>query len=277
MDSFCEGDSYLLHNVIDCDLAKTMFELIRDEIEWNKMDHRGGPVPRLISVQCDKEIDKEPIYRHPVDEYPPQIMWTPIVHKLKDAISEKLKQPFNHCLVQWYKGGLNYISEHSDKTLDMLKDSNVVNLSLGATRTMVLKKKIKNEKGVKEIVRIILPHNSLFVLGWKTNQMWTHSIQRDKRMDSIKKKDELAFGSHRISLTLRTIATFMTSDGKLYGQGSKCKQVSNLTENHAIDNDNLDEALEMLKAFSKENKDSDFDWNTNYGKGFNVLNLKVLN
>jgi len=32
----------------------------------------------------------------------------------------------------------------------------------------------------------------------------------------------------------------------------------------------------MLKAFSKENHDPDFDWNINYGNGFNAINFKIL-
>jgi len=94
----------------------------------------------------------------------------------------------------------------------------IVNLSIGATRMMVLKTKTK--KPNRSTQRIILPHNSLFVLGWETNRKWTHEIRQDKRMDSIKRPDELDYSSSRISLTFRTISTFMRrSDGRIYGQG----------------------------------------------------------
>jgi hypothetical protein len=32
----------------------------------------------------------------------------------------------------------------------------------------------------------------------------------------------------------------------------------------------------MLKAFSKENHDPDFDWKKYYGNGFNAINFKIL-
>ena len=40
---------------------------------------------------------------------------------------------FNHALIQWYRSGLDHISEHSDKTLDIEHGTPVVSVSLGAT------------------------------------------------------------------------------------------------------------------------------------------------
>jgi len=37
-----------------------------------------------------------------------------------------------------------------------------------------------------------------------------------------------------------------------------------------------DEAVQMVKAFSAENRDSHFDWDKHYGGGFSLLNFKVF-
>jgi hypothetical protein len=138
---------------------------------------------------------------------------------------------------------------------------------------MILKHKIQD--GLKQ--RFKLPHNSLFVLGWKTNREWLHSIKQDNRLDMDKDPDELAFSSQRISLTLRTVATFRNRrTGQLYGQGARCK-----TNNEQLFEENLSNESDeqnMLMAFSAENRQSlEFDWNHYYGAGFNALNFKVLN
>jgi alkylated DNA repair dioxygenase AlkB len=44
-------------------------------------------------------------------------------------------------LIQLYRTGADYISEHSDKTIDVVRGSFIVNLSLGARRTMTLRTK----------------------------------------------------------------------------------------------------------------------------------------
>jgi len=267
-------DSFLLLNIFPSDIADNLFYKLRDEITWNEMRQKGGRVPRDISIQGTIEIQNddqyEPLYRHPADEQPELVSWTPTALIIKERIEELIEQKLNHALIQYYRNGKDFIGEHSDKTLDVLIQSNIVNYSLGAARTMILKH--KTQDGLKQ--RFKLPHNSLFVLGWKTNREWFHSIKQDNRLDMDKDSDELAFSSQRISLTLRTVATFRNRrTGQLYGQGARCK-----INNEQIFDETESDEQNMLMAFSAENKQSsEFDWNHYYGKGFNALNFKVLN
>jgi hypothetical protein len=129
----------------------------------------------------------------------------------------------------------------------------------------------KGQLGVRQEIK--LPHNSLFVLGWKTNHEWQHAIRPDKRPDSQRDPDETAFYSERISLTLRTVATFLNCrTGQIYGQGARYKTINEQSEEYENDE------IEMVKAFGAENfQSSEFDWNYHYGRGFNALNFKVLN
>ena len=46
------GDSSFVPNVLPDDAASGMLERIRDEIEWCVMRHKGGEVPRLVSMQA---------------------------------------------------------------------------------------------------------------------------------------------------------------------------------------------------------------------------------
>jgi hypothetical protein len=128
---------------------------------------------------------------------------------------------------------------------------------------MKLRSKYKNSDGTRDIQNVKLTHGSVFVLGWKTNQRWMHSIRRDKRIDTLKDPDELAFGGERISLTMRVIGTFMnTQTRKLFGQG-------------AAEGEYVNDSEEMLTAFGKENKGMD-EWDNIYKGGFHSLNFKEL-
>lgn len=168
-------------------------------------------MPRLVAVQgevasdgrCDRidivilkgrlterESLSFPIYRHPADNSPPLRSWTPAVAVIREHVERVLGHPVNHVLIQCYRTGSDYISEHSDKTLDIVRGTSIVNVSVGAQRQMILRRKrdpsvrppprpsttsgvpitsrmraeLADQEG-REKALVPLPHNSMFVLG----------------------------------------------------------------------------------------------------------------
>lgn len=164
-------------------------------------------MPRLVAVQgevasdgrCDRinvalkrrltklELFSFPIYRHPADNSPPLRSWTRTVAVIREHVERVLGHPVNHVLIQCYRTGSDYISEHSDKTLDIVRGASIVNVSVGAQRQMTLRRKRDpsvrpppRPTGVpittrmraefadqedREKAVVPLPHNSMFVLG----------------------------------------------------------------------------------------------------------------
>jgi len=302
-DKIGEGDTYLVENVLPPELAEVVFEKLIKEVAWNVMHHRGGEVPRLVAVQG--EIDASgnyPIYRHPADESPPLLAFSPTVSAIRAHVEHTLKHPVNHVLIQLYRTGADYISEHSDKTIDVVRGSRIVNLSLGARRTMTLRTKkdvTGNEQvgdgddgdhggaatasGVQRTTqRVPLPNNSLFVMGLETNARWMHSVHTDKRPE--KTKDPAERGP-RISLTFRHIGTFLTLlspspsshagqdqaqvQQHIFGQGATGKTRA---EARPVVHGG-EEADRLLAAFGAENHQSEFDWEKAYGEEFDVLHF----
>lgn len=212
-----------------------------------------------------------------------------LYRKLRDIASNLVDgQELNHALIQLYRNGDDYISEHADKTLDIERGSSIVNLSIGATRTMILRPKKETgssgnimvlPKGTpRPSTRVKMDHASLFVLGWETNQRMTHEIKRDKRDDKFKTDHERAFDGVRISITLRKVATFLcTDDGSLVGQGAPNKAKSLVSHSPALLANAMEEEDMLLKAFSTENRRSDYDWEELYGDGFSVVNFRITN
>jgi alkylated DNA repair dioxygenase AlkB len=256
-------DSQLIDGLFTEHECDELFNTLQSQTNWKTMTHRGGDVPRLLSIQHTDYPDKRPIYRHPADIQPKSETWSSVSYNILQRVSDYLKIDLNHALIQYYRSGSDYISEHADKTLDILKNTPIINVSFGAVRTMKLRSKYKNPDGTREIHNIKLKNGSVFVLGWETNKNFTHSIKQDKRIDSIKSEDELAFNGQRISLTFRNIATFMDSSGKLFGQGAPTGEYIN-------------DADQMLIAFGIENKSYNYDWDEVYGAGFHSVNFEEL-
>jgi alkylated DNA repair dioxygenase AlkB len=237
-----------------CDeLADITVNNIISEIKFEEMFSQSYPVPRLIAIQGKIENGLEPIYRHPADAQPKLTPFSPFTQRICDYLSKKLNQNFNHVLIQLYRDGNDNIGEHADKTLDIQKNTSIVNYSVGATRTMKLRTKKIEGESEREIIRVKLTNNSIFVLGWNTNRNWLHSITQDKRLESEKSEDELFANGIRISFTFRNIATFIDSAGNIIGQGSQKFKTTNTND------------LSLLHAFSRENFETNFDWEKYYG------------
>jgi glutathione S-transferase len=138
---------------------------------------------------------------------------------------------------------------------------------------MVLRQKgSENEEGSGRISqRVPMPHESLFVLGEKTNSRWLHGIKPDKRQESEKSVEERSHGGQRISLTFRHIGTFLDPNGDaIWGQGAVSKVES---EAHPVIHGDAQETERLVRAFGEENRSLDFDWDAVYGKGFDVVNF----
>ena len=228
----------------------------------------GGEVPRRVAVQGAIEADGSiPLYRHPADKSPSLRPFTPTVALIAQRVSAHLQHPVNHVLIQHYRSGADYISEHSDKTIDVVRDSSIVNVSLGAQRTMFLR--TKRDAGPKQAQRVPLPDNSMFVLGLKSNRIWVHGIHTDNRPERIKDSKERG---ERISLTFRWIGTFLTSDSKqIWGQGATGKTRE---EAKPVVNGEK-EAVPLIEAFGHEKRNSTFDWDAAYGDGYDVLHFNT--
>ena len=294
-DAIGEGDSRIFHDLLASPLKDNVFDMLKEEVQFQTMLHRGGEVPRLVAVQGQLTEDGSmPVYRHPADESPPLLPFSPTVLKIKGQVERVLGHPVNHVLIQYYRDGQDYISEHSDKTLDIARHSSIANVSLGAQRAMTLRtKKSANDQkfpvpesdnntrpDAKEPLatlpprhtqRIPMPHNSMFILGPKTNMRWLHGIRQDRRLSTEKSAAEVSHNGERISLTFRQIGTFLHPRSNLiWGQGarSKSKDVAG-----QVIGGGTPEAEKMVAAFGRENQESEFDWDTVYGDGFDALDI----
>lgn len=228
-----------------------------------------------LIIQTNTCVYSQPLYRHPADESPPLLPFSPTVERIRRHVAKILNEPVNHALIQHYRNGSDYISEHSDKTVDVARGSKIVNVSLGAQRIMTLRTKkdalansnadldTSNSDATKRRVqRVPLPHSSIFVMGLRTNARWQHGIARAPEREK--------FGE-RISLTFRTIGTYLTRDERhIFGQGAKGKTRE---EARPVVRGG-EESEKLIIAFGAENHQSDFDWDAHYGEGFDVLHFQ---
>lgn len=110
---------------------------------------------------------------------------------ISTRVSRIANASFNYVLVNNYIDQTNSIGYHSDDERELGKYPTVAGISLGQEREIYFK-----SNKTDEIIIVPLPHNSLYVMFYPTNQNWKHSIP--KRAKHL---------GQRISLTYRQIKT----------------------------------------------------------------------
>ncbi|KAK1818474.1 hypothetical protein LTR12_007154 [Friedmanniomyces endolithicus] len=277
--------SRISYNLLPPELSESVFTQLNSEVQWQRMHHQTGEVPRLVC--CQRTIAEDgsmPVYRHPSDETLPLHPWLPTVETVRKAAEQAVGHPLNHGLIQVYRGGTDYISEHSDKTLDILKGSTIVNVSFGAQRTMRLRTKrgatlpalasststtdrssSPTQPPPRTTYRVPMPHNSMLTMTLRTNAEYLHGINADKRPAVEFTEAEQAYEGQRISLTFRQIATFLDAEGKtIWGQGAIGK--TRESARPVVSGDEV-ESKRLVRALGAENAASGIEWRSVYGGG----------
>jgi nicotinamidase-related amidase/alkylated DNA repair dioxygenase AlkB len=275
--------SSIQYDLLPPDHVDGLFHKLKEEVTWQKMHHQTGEVPRLVC--CQGTIDSDgamPVYRHPSDETLALSSWSTTVSEIRQAAETIAGHGFNHALIQLYRAGADFISEHSDKTLDICPGSFIVNTSFGAERVMRLRTKRSQsthsaessiqDSQTRTTHRVRLPHNSALLMSLETNAQFLHSINADKRPVSELTPAEKAYDGQRISLTFRRIETYLDAKSEyIWGQGATVKEREDAQEVVSGDTEEVDK---LLKGFGAENAASEIVWTDWYGGGSNVLHLK---
>lgn len=109
--------------------------------------------------------------------------------KVDTYTSSKEGEEFNFALINHYKDGSNYISPHSDNEKCIVKHSTIASVSFGSERKFTLKRKRDKKK-----VEVNLKNGSLLLMMGKTQEKWTHQINKSKKI--TKERYNITFRRH---------------------------------------------------------------------------------
>jgi alkylated DNA repair dioxygenase AlkB len=116
--------------------------------------------------------------------------FSPLLQGIRTAVESATGRRFNSVLLNYYRDGRDSMGMHSDDEAELGPAPAIASLSLGATRTFILR-----HKQTKQTVKIDLPDGSLLLMCGTLQQHWLHGINKTAR----------AIGA-RLNLTFRYIA-----------------------------------------------------------------------
>lgn len=105
------------------------------------------------------------------------IKWTTELSILKKLVEEKTGEKFNSCLLNLYHNGNEGMGWHTDNEKELGKSPVIASLSLGVTRKFSLK-----HNDTKHKIDFLLESGSLLLMKGKTQENWTHSVPKSKKV-----------------------------------------------------------------------------------------------
>jgi alkylated DNA repair dioxygenase AlkB len=104
--------------------------------------------------------------------------WTSTLRGVREIVEPLASETFNSVLLNYYRDHRDSMGFHSDDERELGPTPTIASVSLGATRTLVLKHKTRIDL---RSVRLELPAGSLLLMKGTTQKYWKHGIDKQTR------------------------------------------------------------------------------------------------
>ena len=117
--------------------------------------------------------------------------WTRTLLDIRQQVQRLAGQDFNSVLLNYYRDHNDRMGMHSDDEGELGHQPVIASLSLGETRTLLLRHKTRKDL---KTIKLSLPSGSLLVMRGDTQQHWRHGINSERSPCGA-----------RVNLTFRTV------------------------------------------------------------------------
>jgi alkylated DNA repair dioxygenase AlkB len=187
-----EQDGLVLYheNVISDEQIKLFYEELLNNINWENervvMFGKEIITKRKVAFYSDESI----VYTY-AGKTKIGLPWKDPLIILKNIVESLTKQTYNACLLNLYHNGDEAMGWHSDNEKEIIANSTIASLSIGASRKFSFKHKV-----TKETISIQLENGSLLEMKGTIQSHWLHALPKSKKITEP-----------RINLTFRQMST----------------------------------------------------------------------
>jgi alkylated DNA repair dioxygenase AlkB len=103
--------------------------------------------------------------------------WKETLITLKNIVELITKEKYNACLLNLYHNGEEAMGWHCDNEKEIVTNSSIASISIGASRKFSFKHKV-----TKETISIQLENGSLLEMKGTIQQHWWHSLPKSKKV-----------------------------------------------------------------------------------------------
>ncbi len=183
-----DGEVVLTDNFYSNDQSKALFQTLLTQIIWRQETFkRFGKILKLsrkVAFYADEGINYVYSNQRHIG-----LQWNETLIAIKQKISQHTGAYYNACLLNLYHNGSEGMSWHSDDEKEIVKDSSIASLSLGAARVFYFK-----HKKTKQKIAVNLSNGCLLEMKGPVQTHWLHALPKTKKVTEA-----------RINLTFRHI------------------------------------------------------------------------
>ena len=181
-----DGIAVYYGSILNEETLPSIYTNLLNKIAWQQdqimMFGKVITTKRKVAFYADKHID----YTYSSVKKK-GLTWTPELIQIKNLIESITGATYNACLLNLYHTGEEGMGWHSDDEKEIILNSSIASLSIGAERKFAFK-----HKASKETISIMLENGSLLEMKGAIQQHWWHSLPKTKKV-----------GTPRINLTFR--------------------------------------------------------------------------
>jgi alkylated DNA repair dioxygenase AlkB len=107
------------------------------------------------------------------------VAWTPVLWELKAIVESHTHCKYNACLLNLYHNGDESMGWHSDDEKEIVPNSSIASISLGATRKFSFKNKVS-----KETLSVLLENGSLLEMKGALQKNWLHALPKASKINT---------------------------------------------------------------------------------------------
>jgi alkylated DNA repair dioxygenase AlkB len=150
--------------VITPDIAASWFAALLEGVDWHTASR----------MMYERMVDVPRLYSHYAIDDPalPKVLGAAL-----EMVAAQVPAPFNSIGLNFYRDEHDSVAPHNDKLDELVPHQPIALLSLGATRSMVIRRKTPPHLKTE----LELEAGSLLVMGWNAQLHYDHGIPKLRR------------------------------------------------------------------------------------------------
>ena len=172
-----DGIAVYFGQIMNAEESAQFYIELFNNIEWRNevvvMFGKEITTKRKVAFYADKGI--EYTYSNKTKTGLP---WNEALLTIKQAIEKYTNVHYNACLLNLYHDGQESMGWHSDDEKEIVPNSSIASVSLGAERKFSFKHKIS-----KETVSVILENGSLLEMKGSIQKNWLHAMPKTSKVN----------------------------------------------------------------------------------------------
>lgn len=171
-----DGRAVYVPQWIDNQKSLDLFEYLTFQIEWMNDEVVLFGKKHILRRKVAWVADQGLTYKYAGHTKTPQ-PWLPELMQLKNQLEFFTKSSFNACLINYYHDGIDAMGWHADNEPEIVPNSTIASISLGASRKFKFK-----HRQLPLTKDITLENGSLLLMEGTIQKHWLHALPKSKKI-----------------------------------------------------------------------------------------------